>query len=200
MDKHAFMRACREGGRAIEGALRALDRSCFAVLHRECHRAVRDADTARDLVQDTFIKVWQRCATFRGDSELIPWIRSILRHAILDHLRGRGKEVSMDDEEGTIREVERHIASASDEPEDPVRRRELDACFARCWKRFEDVAPAHATALSWIVEDGLSNDQVAQILGRTPGATREFISQCRKKARFHLAEWYALASTRGETA
>src|SRR5262245_36585184 len=126
------MRACREGGGAIEGALRALDRTFYATLHRECHRAVRDADTARDLVQDTFIKVWQRCATFRGDSELIPWIRSILRHAVLDHLRGRTREVPMEDEEGTIREVERHVALSSEEPADPVRRRELDACFARC--------------------------------------------------------------------
>ena len=200
MDKHAFMRACREGGGAIEGALRTLDRSCFAMLHRECARAVRDPDTARDLVQETFIKVWQRCATFRGDSELVPWVRSILRHAILDHLRGRTKEVAMEDEAGTTREVERTIAEQAGEPEDPVRRRELEASFARCWKRFEEQAPAHAATLSWIVEDGLSNEEIAEMLGRTPGATREFISQCRKKARAHLAEWYALASVRGETA
>ena len=194
------MRACRAGGGEIEGALRALDRSCFAMLFRECHRSVRDADTARDLVQDTFIKVWQRCATFRGESELVPWVRSILRHAILDHLRGRTQEVAMEDENGTVREVERMIAEGSGEPEDPVRRRELDACFARCWKRFEEQAPAHAAAMSWIVEDGLSNERIAEMLGRTPGATREFLSQCRKKARVHLAEWYALASPRGETA
>jgi hypothetical protein len=46
----------------------------------------------------------------------------------------------------------------------------------------------------------LNNEQIAAILGRTPGATREFVSQCRKKARVYLAEWYALASARGETA
>src|SRR5262245_22921196 len=194
------MHACREGGSAIEGALRALDRSFFATLHRECYRAVRDADTAHDLVQETFIKVWQRCATFRGESELIPWVRSILRHAILEHLRGRAREVPMDDEEGTTREVERQVALSSEEPVDPVRRGELDACFARCWKRFEHAAPAHATALAWIVEDGLTNEQVAELLGRTPGATREFISQCRKKARLHLAEWYALAAAPGKIA
>jgi hypothetical protein len=30
------------------------------------------------LFRKTFIKVWQRCATFRGDSELLPWIKAIL--------------------------------------------------------------------------------------------------------------------------
>ena len=47
--------------------------------------------------------------------------------------------------------------------------------------------------IAWIGEDGLDNEAIAQLLGRTPGATREFISQCRKKARVYLAEWYQLA-------
>ena len=45
--------------------------------------------------------------------------------------------------------------------------------------------------MTWIVEDGLTNEQISELLDRTPGATREFISQCRKRARFYLAEWYA---------
>src|SRR5262245_26025465 len=93
------MRACREGGPAIEGALRDLDRSYYAVLYRDGLRAMRDPADARDVVQDTFIKVWRRCATFHGDSELLPWIRSILRHAILDRLRAPEREVPMEDED-----------------------------------------------------------------------------------------------------
>ena len=70
LDKHAFIRAGREGGRAMEQALRALDRSFFALLFRECVRSVRDRDVARDLVQETFVKVWQRCSTFHGESDV----------------------------------------------------------------------------------------------------------------------------------
>ena len=55
------------------------------------------------------------------------------------------------------------------------------------------VAPAHAAVMTWIVEDGLSHGEIGQLLGRTPGATREFISQCRKRARHHFAEWYEMA-------
>lgn len=193
MDKHAFMRACREGGAAIEASLRALDRLLFAQLYGECRRAVRDPEAARDLVQETFIKVWQRCATFRGDSELVPWIRSILRHSILDRLRRREPEVPMEPEDEVA-----FVAPAASL--DAARRAELDACFARCWRRFEEASPAHAAVMTWIVEDGLTREQISELLGRTPGATREFISQCRKRARVHLAEWYALASSSGESA
>jgi len=191
------MRACREGGVGIERALRLLDRSYYDPLFRESVRGLRDAELARDLVQDTFIKVWMRCATFKGESELLPWIRSILRHGLLDRLRRPDREILLDSEHEQSDEMQRQIAELSaqsvPQPEDETRRAELDACFRRCWQRFESAAPAHALIIAWIVEDGLTHQEIAEMLGRTPGATREFISQCRKRARVHLSEWYELA-------
>lgn len=198
MDKFAFQRACREGGAAIERTLRELDSAYFERLYREAVRGLRDPDEALDLVQDTFIKVWLRCATFQGTSEVLPWIKSILRHGLLDRLRKAGREVALEDAEGPAPELEARVLELSTDtvstPHDEARRRQLDECFRRCWEHFERAAPSHALVLSWIVEDGLTHEQIAALLGRTSGATREFISQCRKRARVHLAEWYALAS------
>ncbi|HEV2269197.1 MAG TPA: sigma-70 family RNA polymerase sigma factor [Steroidobacteraceae bacterium] len=198
------MSACREGGAAIERALRQLDRSYFGVLFRESLRGLREQESARDLVQETFIKVWLRCATFQGDSELLPWIRSILRHGLLDRLRKSAGEVALDAAEGQPFETERRIAELSEEsipqPDSEATRAQLDACFQRCWRRFESASPSHALVMAWIVEDGLDHAQIGELLGRTPGATREFISQCRKRARLHLAEWYELAFGTRETA
>ena len=193
------MQACREGGKGIEQALRLLDRSYFAVLYRDALRAMRDADAARDLVQETFIKVWQRCASFRGESELLPWVRSILRRTILDQLRRPLREVRLEDESGLTADVRQRVAELSAEqvavPEAALRQRELSECFQRCWEQFHKASPEHALVISWIAEDGLSHEEIAEMLGRNPGATREFISQCRKRARIYLAEWYALAFT-----
>ncbi|HTB89605.1 MAG TPA: RNA polymerase sigma factor [Steroidobacteraceae bacterium] len=195
------MNACREGGRQIEGALRSLDRAYFGLLQRDCLRAVRDPDTARDLVQETFIKVWQRCATFRGDSELLPWIRSICRRAILDRLRQPQREVPLELEAGMTPETQARVAELSMEQvpaaDDAVKQRQLAACFERCWDKFMESSPEHALVISWIAEDNLSHEQIAALLGRSPGATREFISQCRKRARLYLADWYALAFLEG---
>jgi RNA polymerase sigma factor (sigma-70 family) len=205
MDKEAFMRACREGGRAMEQALLALDRSFFALLYRDCARSLRDAESARDLVQDTFIKVWRRCATYHGDSELLPWIRAIQRRAILDWLRKPRREIPMDNHAGELtNETHERVGELSAQqiatPADEARNSELHACFQRCWQRFEAASPSHAAVMSWIVEDGLSHAEIGALLGRTPGATREFISQCRKRARQHFAEWYELAFGHGDGA
>jgi RNA polymerase sigma factor (sigma-70 family) len=197
LDKNEFMRACREGGASIEKALRSLDRHFFATLHARAHRVLRNADAARDLVQETFIKVWQRCGTFQGSSELLPWIDAILRHGVLDFLRRGAREVPFDDSNAVNTELSMRIVELSQRdvptPDDEARREQLADCFRRCWARFEEAAPAHAAVISWIADDGLTHDEIGALLERSPGATREFISQCRKRARVHLAEWYELA-------
>jgi RNA polymerase sigma factor (sigma-70 family) len=196
------MHACREGGAAIEQALRRLDRSFFAVLFRDGVRTLRDPDAARDLVQDTFIRVWQRCASFRGESELLPWIKTILRHAAIERLRQGTREEPMEDQQGLTEGAARRILEMSVErnptPEELARREERTATFRRGWQRFQQDDPLHASVMRWVVEDGLTTEDIARLLGRTPGATREFVSQCRKSARRYLGEWYALAHDMGD--
>ncbi len=191
------MRACREGGAAIEQALRSLDRDFFALLHSRAMRLLRDTDAARDIVQDTFIRVWRRCATFQGDSELLPWIEAILRNGILDRLRRSGRELPFDDGDAMNTEIAARIVELSRHevatPDDDVRRTQVAECFQRCWEEFERAAPRHAAVIAWIAQDGLTHEEIAALLDRSPGATREFISQCRKRARVHLAAWYELA-------
>ena len=86
-----------------------------------------------------------------------------------------------------------HVPAA----EDAVKQHQLAACFERCWEKFMKYSPEHAVVISWIAEDNLTHEQIAALLGRSPGATREFISQCRKRARLYLADWYALAFLEG---
>jgi RNA polymerase sigma factor (sigma-70 family) len=197
MDKSVFMQACREGGARIESALRALDQELATGLHRECRAVVRDLTRADDLVQETFIKVWQRCATFRGDAELLSWIRGILRHTIIDFFRSTRPEDALEDENGEMTSAAAasilELSNASrDRPEDRFADAQSEHCYRRCFSRFEADFPLHASVMRWIAEDGLSNGEIETLLQRSPGATREFVSQCRKKARKYFAEWYAL--------
>jgi DNA-directed RNA polymerase specialized sigma24 family protein len=52
--------------------------------------------------------------------------------------------------------------------------------------------PQAAAAIAWVAEDGLSIDELSALLGRSRGATRQFLSQSRKKARIYLDPWYRL--------
>ena len=79
-------------------------------------------------------------------------------------------------------------------PDAALNEHQVETVFRRCFEHFAVAHPEHATVLRWIVEDGLDNAALEVLLERSPGATREFVSQCRKRARPFFADWYALVS------
>ena len=197
-----FQAACHEGGRALERALLAMDRAFFPVCFRDSLRVLRNEHLAADAVQEGFVKVWQRCASFRADGEVLPWVRAIVRRTVLDHLRRQHPHEALEDESGQVRhEVDAALqaraanTTAATTPEQQLEAHQQQALFDACCRRFEEAAPLHAQVLRWIAEDGLAPADIADLIGRTPGATREFVSQARKKARVHFAPWHASVMT-----
>ena len=77
-----------------------------------------------------------------------------------------------------------------------LHRAQLEALYRDCARRFASDHPMAAAVIRWVAEDDLSHEQLAQLLQRSPGATREYVSQCRKKARVYFREWYVLATQR----
>lgn len=196
LQKTDFMRACRDGGEALAQALRDMLRDYGAALRRDAWRSLGDAAAAADLVQQTLIKAWQACASFRGESEIYPWLKTILRRGALD-LLGQRRDEPLHDAGGALRtDVEAALQRLrpAPPPDTLLMRRQHADCWQRCAERFEREQPQAAAVLRWVVEDGLGAAEIADLLGRSPGATREFISQCRKKARHYFADWYALVA------
>jgi RNA polymerase sigma-70 factor (ECF subfamily) len=59
---------------------------------------LRDRDAAADVIQDAFVRVWERAAQFdpaRGEARA--WLGGIVRHRALDMVRARGRELPTDD-------------------------------------------------------------------------------------------------------
>jgi RNA polymerase sigma-70 factor (ECF subfamily) len=51
-------------------------------------RVVRDSGTAEDLVQETFIRAWNRVQSFDAQKAAIaPWLLAVARNRAIDHLR-----------------------------------------------------------------------------------------------------------------
>jgi len=209
LSARSFTQACRDGGRQIETWLRVVDREHGARFYREAAAALRSWQAAEDVVQDAMVKVWQRCATFRDAGDPIAWIHQIVRHTLLDALRQRTvqapREEPLHDGDGQLtQQAEAAVRGLSVHgvatPERALAEHQVETVFRRCFEEFAAAHPEHATVLRWVVEDGLDNAAIEALLERSPGATREFISQCRKKARPFFAAWYALVSPGGSAA
>ena len=203
LSANAFTQACREGGHLIENWLRRYDREHGAALYREAAVALRSWHAAEDVVQEALIKVWQRCATFKGPGEPHAWVRQIVRNTLLDRLRVRRPETPLHNEEGGLTSEAAAAVTAlslasGNGPEAALKAKQSEQVFRQCFAQFHAAYPQHATVLRWVAEDGLDNAEIEQLLDRTPGATREFLSQCRKKAQPFFAPWYALVASGAE--
>lgn len=91
-----WLAACRRGEPAAQEALYAW----FAPrLLAVCGRYCRSEAQAQDLVQETFVRVFQLLPTFRGAGVLDAWVRRIAVTLCLDHYRAharQGPEVDLD--------------------------------------------------------------------------------------------------------
>ena len=67
-------------------------------------RMVIDHDDAADVLQDTFIKVWEKRDTFRGESNLYTWIYKIATNQCLEFIRKKKRRtiLSLNSYEDTL--------------------------------------------------------------------------------------------------
>jgi RNA polymerase sigma-70 factor, ECF subfamily len=75
------------------------DVEAFEMLYREnvgrvhalCLRMARDRTEADELTQETFVRVWERLGSFRGDSAFTTWLHRVTVNVVIAGLRTRGR-------------------------------------------------------------------------------------------------------------
>lgn len=158
-------------------------------------------EECEDLLQEVFLKVSTRATQFAGIS-VSGWIYQIARHQMYDHLRPRStstdepvQHISIDDDGDD--DTRGHLVNASDwfnsalsgDPfSDPqqLASHAIDDCVSRQLQSFEKFHPDRAEVIRLTALEGWSMAQIAVYLQRQPGATREYLSQCRKKLKEFL--------------
>ena len=127
---------------------------------------LRDRPAAADAMQDSFVKIWQRAAQFDpGRGEATAWLAAIVRHAALDAVRRRGREIPSDDPnlgDGVV------APDALDRLEGDQDRMRLRVCLERL-----DVRNREGVMLAFV--HGLSHPQIAERLGQPLGTVKSWI-------------------------
>jgi RNA polymerase sigma-70 factor, ECF subfamily len=84
MDLSILLERCCSGD---ELAWEALVRRFQARIYGIAYHYVGNAEDARDLAQEAFIRIFQNLAAFPDPTKFLPWIIRITRNACIDHLR-----------------------------------------------------------------------------------------------------------------
>jgi len=125
---------------------------------------LRDAEDARDVSQEAFIRVWEAAHRFRGDARFSTWFYRILVNLCLDHKRrGRWWTRLVARDEGRDADaslVERQPAPDPD-PGDQVSEAQT---MARLWDAVHRLSPQQRAAVILHAQEQLSTAEIAEVL------------------------------------
>jgi len=76
-----------------EAAFTALTRRYRRELHVHCYRMLASFEDAEDMVQETFLRAWQKRETFQGRAPFRAWLYRIATNACLDFLARHERRV-----------------------------------------------------------------------------------------------------------
>lgn len=162
-DYESALEACARGERF---ALRALYEREARWLLGVAQRIVRDRDAAHDVLQDAFLLIWQRAATYQrqlGSGR--GWIYTVVRHRALDEVRRAGRETPAGDDIEALADA----SFAHAEPEPPLAdAASLERCMAALDERKRD-------CIVFAFVEGYTHEQIAQRIAVPVGTVKSWI-------------------------
>lgn len=168
----------RQGGPARRAAVGQLYDLFAGRLRKHFCAKGASAAQAEDWLHEVFVRLLRSSAEFRGaGGQLAAWIWTIARHIMTDARRQAGGR-TFEDIDG---EAGHDLPADASEPLAALQATSLVSCVQTAYADFAKIHPNRAQYLTWLVTDEMTTQQIAQVIGRTEGATREYLSQCRKK-------------------
>ena len=168
-----------------EATFRAVFDSYFPRLYRfAVPRVGGNTEEARDVVQQTFCKAFEKLDSYRGEASLYGWMLQICRNSVIDHARRQSVRPhpldlsARDDAIDTILEAIR--ASENEEPEQRAIRLDL----LQIIQATLDYLPSHyGSVLEWKYIEDESVQDIAQRLDIAPKAAESLLTRARKAFR-----------------
>ena len=195
---------------ALVERVRAGDISAYDTLVRKYERQVfriaqhitQNREDAEDVMQDAFLKAYEKLDQFQGNSKFYTWLVRIAVNESLMRLRKRrtGKMVSIDEDletdEGT---VPRDLADWAPDPEQNYSETELGRILE---KTIKGLPPGFKVVFELRDVQGLSTEDTAEALGLSVPAVKSRLLRARLQLRERLSRYFkkkagsrALAST-----
>jgi len=165
-------------------AQRALYDAHVDRVYRLAYRFAGDGDLARDFTQETFIRAFDRIATFRRTSSFATWLHSIGVSVALNGLRSVRR----------IRARETNAVEAADAPNTARSQAEPDL-KDRLARAIDALPPGYRAVFIMHDVEGYTHEEIGGVLDIEAGTSKAQLSRARAKLRAALAdfagEWIA---------
>lgn len=171
MDDLTLVNECAKGNSKAQRAL--FDKFAPKML-AVCHRYLRNNQEAEDVLQDGFVKVFQKIVDFKMEGSLEGWIRRIVVNTALDTIRKNKK--LLDDVQ--IEDVQYKV-SFTDHQFDGMD-------LAQLMKLIDGMPDGYRVVFNMFAIEGYSHKEIADTLGVTENTSKSQYSRARAFLRTQL--------------
>lgn len=178
-----FSRALKTLPELLEGCLRN-DRKCQELLYKQfygyamgvCMRYVPNRDEALEVVNDGFLKIFQKVQMYDADKPFKAWLKKVMINTALDFYRQNVKFQNHDD----ISVIENTVAAS--ESQSAYSQLEYEELIGL----IQQLTPSYRAVFNLYVIDGYSHEEIAQKLGISEGTSKSNLARARENLRSML--------------
>ena len=166
-----WIKGCKRGDKKCQ---RYIYEMLFSPMLGVCMRYAQDKQEATDILQDGFIKVFDKIGLYDDNGSFEGWVRRIIVNTAIDAIRKRKNEILTDDA-GAYQ----NQSSEVDEAEDQSAYKGLgvnDVVDA-----MQQLSPMYRAVFNLYVMDGLTHQEIADELDISVGTSKSNLSKARAR-------------------
>ena len=165
---------CQKGDK---DAFRSLVETCQGMVFSVALKMLADEEEAKDIVQETFLRVWLNISKYDSRRNFTTWLYAIVSRLCLDHLKSCAPIVAMREDESVLRRY------ASTDGQRELENREWVAIVRLL---AEGLSPKQRLVFTLSQLEGLSSEEVEEVTGLTAKQVKSNLYVARQTIRERL--------------
>ena len=166
--KHQLLiEACKRGDQKAQFEIYQL---YYVAMYNTSLRIVGDPDDAEDVMQESFLKAFNKLKTYRGEVSFGAWLKRIVINKALDFLRLKKEQFSLDE-----------VGEIVEEPDDLPETMEVAYRAETIKRAIQSLPEGYRIVLSLILLEGYDHEEVSGILNISNATSRTQYHRAKKK-------------------
>ena len=169
MDKNKLKR------KFIRGNKRAFDTIYMdfsSAMYSICLRYTKNTDEAADILQDAFLKIYEKRKTFNPEFELSSWIKRIVINTAVDHYNKNKKMILIEDDHYFETEIE--------DEDEHIEIENIENLKIKLLETLQELPEGYRTVFNLYVFDNLTHQEISEYLKISISTSKSQLSRARK--------------------
>lgn len=171
---HPLVQKCKNGD---SRAQMEIYKMYYKAMFNTCFRIVNDTMEAEDIMQEAFLKAFDKIKTFKGEVSFGAWLKRIVVNHSLDYLKKRKLDLV---------EMNSNTHEEYSETSDSLKEEEISLEVEKIKKTIEEMPEGYKVVLNLKLIEGYDYEEIAAILDIKESAARSQFSRARQKLIMNL--------------